>query len=99
MSLGTLLALSGRNEQAIACFGRLLELVPDRNNTRADALAARANALSALGKPAQARQDRLKALSEASASWPWRKDLQAAVAVRGFPLKGAYSGSAGWTKA
>ena len=82
MSLGTLLAFSGRNEQAVACYGKLLELVPDRNNTRADALAARANALAALGKPAQARQDRLKALSAASASWPWRKDLQAAVAAR-----------------
>ena len=81
MSLGTLLAVSGRNEQAVACYGKLLELVPDRDNIRADALAARANTLTAMGRPAQARQDRLKALGEASASWPWRKELQAAVAA------------------
>ncbi len=80
-SLGTLLAGSGRHAEALACFDDILSRGPDPDR-RADALASRANSLDALGRTAEARRYRAEALRSATASWPWRSEVLAALAPR-----------------
>ncbi len=75
MSLGTVLGASGRHNAALSCYDRILRLNPGPSDMRADTLAARANALAALGRAELARRDRRQALRVASPSWPWRQAL------------------------
>jgi tetratricopeptide (TPR) repeat protein len=79
MSLGALLATSGRSAQAIVCYDRILSFELNDSDLLADTLAARANAFMAMGRTALARKDRRQALRVASASWLWRKQVQAAL--------------------
>jgi hypothetical protein len=79
MSLGAVLAVSGRSSQAVPCYDKILALDPPERDVRADALAARANALAALGQGARARRDRQEALRIASPSWPSRKEIDPGV--------------------
>jgi len=80
MSLGALLDASSRSSQAVACYDRILALKPEGQDLRADTLAARANAFKSLGQAARAREDLAEALKTASPKWPWRKQVEAALA-------------------
>jgi tetratricopeptide (TPR) repeat protein len=79
MSLGAVLSATGRNEEAIVCYDKLLTLRPLSRDFEADTLAARANSLAALGRTAQVRRDRERALRVASPDWPSRGELRAAL--------------------
>lgn len=74
MSLGAMLDASGKRNEALSCYDRILNLTPSQD-VLADTLAARANVLAALGRGELARRDRQQALLKASPSWPWRKEI------------------------
>lgn len=79
LSLGAVLADSGRHSEALACYEELLSRNLVEGDPLADALAARANALAKLGRAAEARAGRMEALRIAGPSWPSRPALRRAL--------------------
>ena len=77
LSLGAVLAVSGRHAEALACYEEILSRGLLEGDPLADTLGARANSLAALGRAAEARRERREALRIASPSWPSRLEISA----------------------
>ncbi len=79
ISLGAVLAVSGRHAEALASYDEVFSRGLVEGDPLADALAARANSLAALGRGEEARRERRAALRIAGPSWSSRLEIMTAL--------------------